>query len=371
MPPPRVVLDPHTLRLIAIAFVLLAALSVHRLWFAADPSADEVTIVRGETMGTRYEIRVAGEGLGARLEREVAAMAEERLARIDAWMSNWNPDSDVSRFNAHASTEPFPVDYETASVVAFAVELSKWTGGAYDISVAPLVALWGFGHDPRLGEPPSPEEIAEAQRHMGARLLRVGRGAPGGRGFLRKSDPELQIDLSSIAKGYGVDLLANGLFGLEREDFLVEIGGEVYAAGERPGGGPWRVGIEKPIDEGRAIQSVVELTNQGMASSGDYRIFYREGDRRVSHTIDPRTGHPVLDGPAATTVIATSAAEADAWATALMVLGAPDGLELAEQWNVAALVLLRGDEGEIIERSNALFPETRVPGASPPEPLAP
>ena len=363
MAPPRLELDAHTLRMIAISFVLLAGLSVHRLWFADDPDAKDVLVLRGETMGTTYEIRVAGDGLGARVERDVSAMAADRLARVDTWMSNWNPDSDVSRFNAHRSTEPFPVAYETASVVAFAVELGKWSSGAYDISVGPLVALWGFGEGARIGAPPTPEEIDEARSHMGARLLRVGRGAPGGTGFLRKGDPALQIDLSSIAKGYGVDFVANGLFDLGREDFLVEIGGEVYAAGERPGGGPWRLAIEKPVDEGRVIQRVVELRNQGMASSGDYRIFYRDGDRRVSHTIDPRTGRPVEGGPAATTVIATSAAEADAWATTLMVLGETAGLALAEDWNVAALVLTRGPDDTIVEATNALFPPVFSPDA--------
>lgn len=361
MPPPRLVLDAHTLRMIAIAFAILAALSVHRLWFADDPEARTVIVVEGETMGTTYQIRVAGEGLGSRLERDVAAMAEARLGEIDAWMSNWNPESDVSRFNAHASTEPFPVSYETASLVAYAVEVCKWTAGAYDISVGPLVALWGFGQGARTGPPPTAEEIDEALDHMGARLLRVGRGAPSGQGFLRKGDPALQIDLSSIAKGYGVDFLANGLFELGREDFMVEIGGEVYAAGERPGGGAWRLAIEQPLDAGRAIQSIVELSNQGMATSGDYRIFYRDEGRRLSHTIDPRTGKPVEGGPASVTVIATSTAEADAWATALMVLGEEDGLALADEWGFAALLLLRGEDGSIAVKRNRFFPETIDP----------
>lgn len=366
MPPPRLVLDAHTLRMIAIAFVLLAALSAHRLWFAEDPDAPDVLVVTGETMGTTYQIRVAGDGLGSRLERDVAAMAEARLGQIDAWMSNWNPDSDVSRFNEHASTDPFPVAYETASLVAFAVELCKWTGGAYDISVGPLVSLWGFGQGARIGAPPTAEEIDEALGHMGARLLRVGRGSPGSQGFLRKADPALRIDLSSIAKGYGVDFLADGLLELGRYDFMVEIGGEVYAAGERPGGGAWRLAIEKPLDEGRAIQSIVELSNQGMATSGDYRIFYREEGRRVSHTIDPRTGRPVEGGPASVTVIANSATQADAWATALMVLGEGDGFDLAEEWEIAAMLLVRGEGDAIEAKQNRFFPETTEPAVPAP-----
>ena len=341
----------------AVAFVLLAALSIHRLFLADVPGAPDVLIVRGETMGTTYEIRVAGEGLDERLRVLIERTAEARLADVDLWMSNWNPDSEVSRFNAFRETTGFPVSQETASVVAFAVELSKWTGGAFDLSVGPLVRLWGFGHRARIGEPPSEEEILEARRHLGARLLRVGRGAPTSGGFLRKNDPELEIDLSAIAKGFGVDHVARGLFEADRSDFLVEIGGEVYAAGERPGGGPWRLAIEKPMDDGRAIETVVELSDQGMATSGDYRIFYRTEGQRISHTIDPRTGRPVVDGPASATVIAPTATEADGWATALMVLGDPGGLTLAETWEIPALLLVRDKDGRIVQRRNALFPE--------------
>jgi thiamine biosynthesis lipoprotein len=355
---PRLEIDRHTLRMIGVAFVLLAGLTIHRLWFADDPNAPDVLIWAGETMGTSYEIRVAGEGLSESLRRELQATTDERLADVDRWMSNWNPESEVAQFNAHKHTEPFPVSHETAALVAFAIELGKWSGGAFDISVGPLVALWGFGNGARMGAPPTSEEILERQSHMGARLLRVGRGAPNSGGFLRKNDPEVEIDLSAIAKGFGVDHVADGLYANERRDFLVEIGGEVYAAGQRPGGGPWRVAIEQPLDSGRAVQSVIELQDQAMATSGDYRIFYLEDDARISHTIDPRSGRPVEHGPASVTVLAASATEADAWATTLMVLGEPEGLELAEQWKVPALLLVRGPDGEIIQRQNALFPSS-------------
>jgi thiamine biosynthesis lipoprotein len=361
---PRLAIDRHTLRMIAISFVLLSALTIHRLWFADDPNASDVLVIQGETMGTTYEIRIAGEGLDERLRLTVEQIATKRLAEVDSWMSNWNPESDVSRFNAARTTDGFPVSYETAAITAYAVELSKWSAGAFDISVGPLVRLWGFGYHPRMGEAPTTEEISDAMSRMGARRLRVGRGAPNTNGFLRKSDPALEIDLSAIAKGFGVDHVSDGLFKLERFDFLVEIGGEVYAAGERPGGGPWRLAIEKPTDlefEGRVVQSIVELQDQAMATSGDYRIFYTENERRISHTIDPRTGYPVENGPASATVIAGSATEADAWATTLMVLGDPEGLALAEEWEIAAMLLVRGEDGELIVRRNALFPETEIP----------
>jgi len=179
-----------------------------------------------------------------------------------------------------------------------------------------------------------------------------------------------EIDLSAIAKGYGVDHVAAGLFSLGREDFLVEIGGEIRAAGERPGGGPWRVAIEKPIDEQRAIHSIIALHDQAMATSGDYRIFYHEDGRRISHTIDPRTGRPVEHGPASATAIATNATVADAWATTLMAMG-EEGLRLAEYEGIAAMVLFRGAEGSVSVQKNRLFPEAVETSNAQPQSEAP
>jgi thiamine biosynthesis lipoprotein len=354
-------IDRRTLRLILVAFVLLAALTIHRLYFADPPYSGDVLVLQGETMGTTWEIRVSGAGLGESLRRELEAETERRLAEVDRWMSNWNPESEISRFNDYRGTDGFPVSYETAAVVAYAIEVSKISGGAFDTTVGPLVAVWGFGSGARLDAPPSKEEIDTLLRHIGARGVRIGRGNPTSGGFLRKSDPETEIDLSAIAKGYGVDHVASGLFTLGREDFMVEIGGEIRAAGERPGGGPWRIAIEMPLDEGRAIQEVVELSNQAMATSGDYRIFYHEDDRRISHTIDPRTGHPVDNGTASATVIAPSATVADAWATTLMVLGPDPGLQVATQEGLGAMLLVRDSGGGISAFTNELFPEPAPP----------
>lgn len=355
MPPPRLEIDARTVRLILIAFLLLGALTVHRLWLAELPHGSEVLVLSGETMGTTYEISVAGGGLTDPLRESIESETAQRLADVDRWMSNWNPESEVSRFNAHRSTEPFPVSFETAEVVAFAVELTKLSSAAFDITIGPAVRLWGFGHGARIGAPPTPEELETILTHTGARILRIGRGNPTHGGFLIKGAPEVEIDLSAIAKGYGVDHVAAGLYSLGREDFLVEIGGEIRASGERPGGGPWRVAIEKPTDEGREIASVIELNDEAMATSGDYRIFYQDGDRRISHTIDPRSGRPVEGGPASATAIAPNAVVADAWATALMVLG-EEGFALAEYENVGAMLMFRDAEGRISTRRNALFP---------------
>jgi thiamine biosynthesis lipoprotein len=352
---PQLELDRRTLRLIALAFVLLAALTVHRLFVAGAPDPTDVLLVRGETMGTRYSIRVAGDGLDDDLHNRIEAETEHRLDQVDRWMSNWNPDSEIGRFNARTDRAPFPVSRPTADLIAFAIRLNETTNGAFDVTVGPLVARWGFGSGARVDGPPTQEEIDAALRHIGPGKLRVGTDPATGSPFLAKSDPETRVDLSAIAKGFGVDHVAEGLTALGREDFLVEIGGEVRASGERPGGGPWRVAVEKPLDDGRAIQSVVEITDRAMATSGDYRIFYETEGRRVSHTIDPRTGRPVENGPASASVLAGSAMVADAWATALMVLG-EDGLALANHEGLAALLLLRDADGTFVERPSEAWP---------------
>jgi thiamine biosynthesis lipoprotein len=364
--PPGLELDRRTLRTMAIAFVLLAAFSVHRLYFAAPtgPSLD-VIVLSGDTMGTTWEVRIAGEDLDESLRKQAQAMIEKRLAEIDLWFSTWRPDSEISRFNASRTTEPVDVSSPTAELVSFSIELCKWSGGAFDVTVGPLVARWGFGAGAQIGNPPDQAEIDAYLSRTGAEIIHVGRGNPKSGGFLHKFDPAVEIDLSAIAPGYAADHVAAGLFELGRTDFLVEIGGEIYAAGHRPDGKPWRVAIEEPVEEARQIHSVVELSDQGLATSGDYRAYYMEDGRRLSHTIDPRTGRPIENGMASATIIAPTATQADAFATAVMVLGAEEGLALAEQWKLAAMTLTRNADGGFTEARNSLYPEPLDPALDP------
>jgi thiamine biosynthesis lipoprotein len=349
-------IDRQNVRLVLILSALLSALAVHRLYLSNTTHPESVLVVRGETMGTKWEISVAGSDLGGSLREQIERETSRRLNEIDRWMSNWNPNSEISRFNAYRETNDFPVSDELAALVGYAVEVSRISGGAFDCTVGPLVAYWGFGSGARVDHRPFDEEIEKLMRHVSSRDIRAGLDNDTHGGFLRKVDPESEIDLSAIAKGYGVDHVAAGLRALDRNDFLVEIGGEVRASGERPGGGPWRLAIEKPLDEGRAIHGVVELKDQAMATSGDYRTFYFEENKRISHTIDPRTGRPVDNDTASVTVIAPTATIADAWATALMVLGPDPGLALATQQNLGAMLLVRETDGTISPHRNELFP---------------
>jgi len=241
-------------------------------------------------------------------------------------------------------------------VVDQAQRLAELSHGKFDITVKPLVDLWGFGPAGPIDAPPAAEEVREMLAHVGYRKLEVRREPPA----LRKLDPLIEIDLSGIAKGYGVDRVADVLDQLGAPAYFIEIGGEVRTKGRRADGRPWRVGVERPVEDRREILRVVELVDLSMATSGDYRNFFLQDGQRFHHTIDPTTGFPVQDPIAAATAVDPQCAWADGVATCMMALGLDEGLQLAEnqQWAVL-LVGRRGGELETVASSKfaALFPK--------------
>lgn len=290
----------------------------------------------GQTMGTSFSIKVVTdvELDKSALEREVTDL----LSRINSNLSTWLPDSALSLLNASTSTEWTDVTAELCDVIEAALMLSERTGGAFDITVGPLVNLWGFGpKTPELETVPTEASIALTKQRVGYQKLQTDCATPA----VRKSRPDVYIDLSAFAKGYAVDQLAELLDGRGIENYLVEVGGEVRLRGQNANDENWAIAIEKPADFARTVQTIVHLTDQAMATSGDYRNFFEIDEQRYSHTIDSRTGRPVAHNAAAVTVIATSAASADGLATALLVLGPEEGFEFAERENIAAYFLLR------------------------------
>ena len=310
-------------------------------------------VLSGETMGTTWSVVLNAPGL-AREDRTRARLAvQSALDDVNDAMSTWDPESELSRFNAHVSTEPFELSAATLEVLALAEQVSRASDGAFDVTVRPLVAAWGFGSGARLpGDGPSPDEIASLRERTGFDRLAIDRGA----GNARKAHPELEIDLSAIAKGYGVDRAAQALRALGQHDFLVEVGGEVRANGRRAAGGAWRVAIERPTPDGRAIHGVVSLADQAMASSGDYRSFYETEEGWVAHIIDPRTGRPIGHGVASVSVVHSSTATADAWATALTVLGFEAGRTLAAERGLGVYWILREPSGALRFEATDAFP---------------
>jgi len=346
------ILTPRARALLPVFLVLLVGLVVYQLWFTLPARV----VLSGQTMGTTWSVVLPGHGHSR--DDLVAARTAigERLDAVDQLMSTWNSDSELSRLNRHATSAPFPVSSETLEVLEVAREVSERSGGAFDVTVGPLVAAWGFGAGARLpGEVPDPAELARIRERVGYWMLEI----DAAHGRVRKARPDLQCDLSAIAKGYGVDEVARALDSLGWNDYLVEVGGEVRARGERPEGGPWHVGIERPDEGDRVVQGTVELTDLAMATSGDYRNYYEVDGERLSHIIDPRTGHPVSHRVASVSVVHVATVWADAWATALTVLGPEEGLDVAEREGIGVYFLLRTGPESFEARASSAFPLVR------------
>ncbi len=315
----------------------------------SQPRAEEA-IFQGPTMGTRYTVKVVAEGLVGGRHDEVLALIEERLEEVDGRMSTYLRDSELSRFNAWREESPFPFSAETLEVLTLALEVSRSSGGAFDATVAPLVAAWGFGPSERLPAAPSEEELDRLRQHIGYEKLELVAGQG-----LRKLDPAVSCDLNAIAKGYAVDRIAAALLGAGLTDFMVEVGGEVRTAGKNAFGVAWRIGIEAPRQGVRRLHTMVSLSGVALATSGDYRNFYEVDGKRYSHTIDPRTGRPVEHAGASVSVIAEDCAVADAWATALLVLGPEEGYELAVARGMKVLFLIYEPDGGVSEIATPSF----------------
>ncbi len=318
--------------------------------------------LRGEIFGTTWSVKVVGrEPLREEALIDLRLAISEELEGIDAEMSTWRDDSDLMRFNASSGTEPVPVPERFAEVLALSLDVWRSSGGAFDVTVGPLVELWGFGRARALGRTPSlPDErtLAELRPAVGSRLLELER-RPDGSATLRKLDPRVQVDLSAVAKGYAVDRVLERSADLGHTDVLVEIGGEIAAIGLNRERQPWVLAIERPIPGARAVQRLLRVTSPvALATSGDYRNFYIVEGRRYTHTLDPRSGRPVSHDGASVSVLAENCATADAWATALLALGPDEGHALAEELGLAALFLIHGDGDDVTaveERTTTAF----------------
>lgn len=290
-------------------------------------------------MGTRYHITVVNPP--AAIDRaELLATVDEELEAVNREMSTYIPDSELMRFNRGPVGEAVPVSQHLAEVVELSLDISQRSKGAFDITVGPLVNLWGFGPKPEPESTPSDTEIAALLETVGSDALRLERNPD----RLTRTRP-VELDLSAIAKGHGVDRVARLLEERGIDNYLVEIGGELRTLGVNPKGAKWRIGIEKPVATGNVVQVPVEISGFAMATSGDYRNYYERDGVRYAHSIDPRDGRPLQHRLASVTVIADTCAEADGLATALNVMGAEAGLQLAEREGLAVYMLVKSDEG--------------------------
>ncbi len=311
-------------------------------------------MIRGRTMGTTYQVKVvAGDFLDLEgLKKKI----DKRLDEINRSMSTYQKDSEISRFNRFKDVgQKFKISNDFFQVMKAGQKVHRLSNGAWDATVNPLVDLWGFGRSgPRNNIPPK-NEIAALLSEIGFANIDV--LSPG---FLMKKRETVTIDLSSIAKGYGVDALAGLLRRLGHRDFLVEIGGEIFAAGRREGHTPWRIGINRPRVDAAfdAVYAIITLGNQGFATSGDYRNFFEVDGTRYSHVIDPRTGFPVSNGVVSVSIISPNCTMADGIATAVMVMGVKDGLEMIDRLDgVEGLIVVEQNNGRLVDYLSKGFKE--------------
>ncbi len=306
-------------------------------FFVSCSYAPEQISISGETMGTTYHIRYVTANpnrSGERIKEAVDAVLEQ----INSQMSTYDPNSELSLFNQKQTTEPVVISRALEAVVQRALEIAEETGGVMDVTVGPLVNLWGFGPLARPDHVPSQAELDAMLANVGYQHLKVENHQ------LSKAHPEIYVDLSTIAKGYGVDRVATLLEQFQITNYLVEIGGEMRMKGTKPGNQPWRIAIEKPVSMDRTAQRVIEPGNNAVATSGDYRNYFEENGQRYSHIIDPRTGYPIQHNLISVTVITPQCMDADAYATALTVMGTEAALEFAERKGLAVLLISREND---------------------------
>jgi thiamine biosynthesis lipoprotein len=303
------------------------------------PAAQNTLELSGETMGTTWSVRIRG--VDGSEGESLHALIQTRLQSIDHSMSTWKKDSEVSRFNDSDSVDPMKVGTELAVVLDGAFRAHRASHGAFDITVGPLVQAWGFGSEAHR-TPPDAIRLEALREQVGMEALRW----EGSTARLQKTEANRTLDLSAIAKGHAVDRVTEALLDAGHPHHLVEVGGEVRV-GSRGPGSLWKVAIEEPDPEERAVREVLLLENRSLATSGDYRQFRLHGGKRVSHAIDPRTGRPVTNAVASVSVVAETAMMADAYATALMVMGAGEGRALAESEGLDVQWLMRREGGEL------------------------
>ena len=332
-----------------LALLLLAAIA------AACRGPDELREYEfgGRVMGTSFSVKVVSGPLGeverARLRRGI----EAELDAVNQRMSTYVETSELAHLNRHDGPDPLPVSAELLTVLVAARAAGAVTRGAFDITVAPLVNAWGFGPDgrPPSAPAPAPADLERLGARTGWNLIEI----DDQKSSVRKLAPGVTCDLSGIAKGYGVDRVADWLDDVGYINHVVEVGGEIRAGGGNRSGRPWRIAVERPLGGVRAFQRVVPLRDLAMATSGDYRNYYEQDGVRYSHIIDPRSRRPIRHRLASVSVVEQFCMQADALATGLLVLGEEEGYAVARENDLAVLFLVRQPDGSFAEKATPKF----------------
>jgi thiamine biosynthesis lipoprotein len=309
--------------------------------------APEVIKISGSKMGTSYHVTIVADQPAP---ADLAEQIDQVLSAVDQSMSTYKTQSELSQFNRLPISEQVQASDQLWAVLQTSEKVWRESSGAFDPTVGPVVDLWGFGPVATEDKIPEDQAIAAALTNSGFEYL-----------LLNSSDQAISkqkaiaLDLSAVAKGYAVDQVADLLEMLALPDYLVEVGGEMRLSGTNPEGAPWRIAIELPSLMPQ-VQQIVAINNSAVATSGDYRNYFEKDGVRYSHTIDPRNGKPITHNLASVTVMADRCADADAWATALMVLGEEEGMRIANQYSIPAYMLIREGETFRVLSSSAFQP---------------
>lgn len=334
----KLLLQPVIVSLIAISLLITGCSRSDGL---------NITEFTGQTMGTWYSVKVSEmpQGLDP---QQISELIRAELEGVNDKMSTYREDSELSLFNQAPLHKAVSLSQDTFSVVQKSLEIWRKSMGAFDITIGPLVNVWGFGPEGRPMKVPDLETMEAAWDRVGSDGLELNADR-----LQLLKNKNVYLDLSAIAKGYAVDKVARLLEQNGIQRYLVEVGGELRAGNSKAPGKSWQVAVEEPVSSLRKIHKVISLDNAAMATSGDYRNFFEENGKRYSHTIDPRTGRPIEHNLVSVSVILPECAEADAWATAMMVLGPEQGMAMAESHNLPVYMILKGDKGFEVRYSSA------------------
>ena len=308
-------------------------------------NGDSMESFGGPTMGSTYSIKyVRRAGLPA--AADVRVEVEKILADIDRQLSTYRSDSDIERFNDLPANRCQKMPASILKLIRVGEQLSEQSEGSYDLTVEPLLNLWGFGPQGREEKVPAEQALAQARQRVGYQHLRI-------EGDQLCKDAAVEVDFNSIAAGYAVDTIAARLEALGIHDYLAEATGELKAAGKKLDGSPWRIALEEPRDDQQVAERIVAVDGFGLSTSGDYRNYFEQDGRRYSHTFDARSGAPVSHSLASVTVIHPSALMADGLSTLLLILGPERGWDYAEKHDIGAFFVIRADTGFVTRTSHA------------------
>ena len=344
-----------TRKQVVLTWLALIGLAILLFFPKQNEDHAQPVLLQGKTMGTTFNIKLypTQEQLAS---NNLFELVNGELENVNSLMSTYKPDSELSLLNKAKAGESQLLSGDTIAVLNESMRLYNESNGAFDPTVGPMVNLWGFGPDGRVVQQPEQELIDQTRNWVGMDLLTIAGNS------VTKAHDDLYVDFSSIAKGYGVDQVANALEKLGIFDYLVEVGGEMRLSGSKPNGEKWAVAIEKPVSDRREVQLIVRPVNLAMATSGDYRNYFEENGVRYSHTIDPTTGKPITHKLVSVTVMHPSAMTADAAATMLNVMGPEKAMEYAERTQLPVYLIVKSDQGftgMMSSEFKKLFPEEK------------